>query len=89
MTNEIILYQSDDLPERIEVRMEDDTVWLNLNQMAKLFGRDKSVISRHLKNIFSEEELHREATVAKNATVQIKVFSSVRIIFSFIILTFY
>ncbi len=70
MTNEIILYQSDDLPERIEVRLEDETVWLSLNQMTQLFGRDKSVISRHLKNIFNEGELNREATVAKYATVQ-------------------
>ena len=70
--NEIILYQSDELPEHIEVRLDEDTVWLSLNQIAQLFNRDKSVISRHLNNIFKEKELSREATVAKNATVQVE-----------------
>ncbi len=70
--NEIILYQTDDLPERIEVRLDMDTVWLTLNQIAQLFDRDKSVISRHLRNIYKEGELSREATVAKNATVQME-----------------
>lgn len=55
---------------QIEVTFDRETVWLNLNQMAKLFGRDKSVISRHLKKIFKEEELDYHSTVAKNATVQ-------------------
>lgn len=55
---------------RVEVRLEGETVWLNLQQMAQLFGRDKSVISRHLKNIFATGELTLEATVAKNTTVQ-------------------
>jgi DNA ligase (NAD+) len=45
-----------------------DTVWLTLNQLAQLFERDKSVISRHLKNIFMEEELEQKAVVAKFAT---------------------
>lgn len=49
---------------------EGETCWLTLNQIAALFERDKSVISRHLSNIFKEGELNREATVAKNATVQ-------------------
>lgn len=70
--NEIILYQSNDLPEHIEVRLDRDTVWLSLNQIAQLFNRDKSVISRHLSKIFKDQELSREATVAKNATVQIE-----------------
>jgi len=78
MTNEIILYQSDDLPERIEVRIEEETVWLSLNQIAQLFARDKSVISRHLKNIYKEGELDMEATVAKNATVQTEAGRSVK-----------
>ena len=52
--------------------MHEETVWLNLIQMSQLFGRDKSVISRHIRNIFQERELHREATVAKFATVQIE-----------------
>lgn len=78
MNNEIILYQNDELPERIEVRLKDETVWLSLNQMAQLFGRDKSVISRHLSNIYKERELVRKATVAKNATVQIEAGRSVK-----------
>ena len=72
MKNEIILYQSDELPEHIEVMLDQDTVWLSLNQIAQLFNRDKSVISRHLRNIYKEGELSQEATVAKNATVQIE-----------------
>ena len=68
---EIILYQPDNSIS-IEVRMEAETVWLNLNQMAMLFDRDKSVISRHIRNIYSEGELKKEATVAKNATVQLE-----------------
>lgn len=78
MNNEIILYQSDDLPERIEVRIEEETVWLSLNQISQLFGRDKSVISRHLSNIYKEGELNKEATVAKNATVQIEAGRKVK-----------
>ena len=70
MINEIILYQSNNLAEHIEVRIDDETVWLTLNQIAQLFNRDKSVISRHLSNIYKEGELSQEATVAKNATVQ-------------------
>ena len=68
---EIILYQPDS-NIRLEVRMQEETVWLNLIQMSQLFGRDKSVISRHIRNIFQERELLREATVAKFATVQIE-----------------
>lgn len=70
-TGEIVLYQPDS-SIRLEVRMEENTVWLNLNQMKDLFGRDKSVISRHLRNIYTEGELQREATVANFATVQIE-----------------
>ena len=68
---EIILYQPNNSIS-IEVRMEAETVWLNLNQMAMLFDRDKSVISRHIRNIYTEGELKKEATVAKNATVQME-----------------
>ena len=67
---EIILYQTEDGQTRIEARFEGDTTWLSLNQMAELFGRDKSVISRHVSNVFSEGELFRERTVANFATVQ-------------------
>jgi len=67
---EFLLYRSEDGKIRIETRMENETVWLTINQMAELFGVDKSGISRHLKNIFESGELQREATVAKFASVQ-------------------
>ena len=67
---QVLLYQTDDLGLRLECRFEGETLWLSLNQMAELFGRDKSVIAKHLKAIFEEGELVREATVAKYATVQ-------------------
>jgi len=70
MKNEIILYRPNELAEHIEVRLEDETVWLSLNQISQLFNRDKSVISRHLRNIFKTGELIYDSTVAKNATVQ-------------------
>lgn len=69
MKGEVLLYQPDNTIS-IEVLMESDTVWLSLGQMSMLFDRDKSVISRHIRNIYSEGELQKEATVAKNATVQ-------------------
>ena len=65
---EVVLYQDDDGGAALEVRLHDETVWLTMNQMAELFGRDKSVISRHLRNIFQSGELDRAAVVAKNAT---------------------
>jgi hypothetical protein len=68
MKNEIIIYHPDNLTERIEVKMEDETVWLSLSQIATLFNRDKSVISKHLKNIFNEEELIKISVVAFFAT---------------------
>jgi len=64
----IILYQSEDGHTSMDVHLKDETVWLTLNQMAELLGRDKSVISRHLGNVFQTGELAREAVVAKNAT---------------------
>lgn len=68
--NAIELYKSSNGETQIEVKFEKDSVWLSLNQIAELFGRDKSVISRHLKNIYDEVELDFNSTVAKNATVQ-------------------
>jgi hypothetical protein len=68
--SEIILYQTEDGRTRIEVQFKGETAWLSLNQMAALFQRDKSVISKHIKNAFDEGELRPEATVAKFATVQ-------------------
>ena len=54
------------------MRLAGETVWLSLNQMADLFQRDRSVIARHIRNVFDEGELEREATVAKSATVQLE-----------------
>ena len=68
MQNEIIIYQSNELPERIEVRIEDETVWLNRQQLAVLFGRDVKTIGKHIVNVFSEGELVKEVVVAKFAT---------------------
>ena len=67
---EIVIYQAAEGGVAVDVRMVGETVWLNLNQMAALFERDKSVISRHLRNVFTSGELAEEATVAKFATVQ-------------------
>ena len=68
--SEIKIYKTNEGKTSIEVKLEKDTVWLNLNQISELFERDKSVISRHIKNIFKEGELERASTVAKYATVQ-------------------
>ena len=67
---EIVIYQTENGNTKIDVRMEDETVWLTLDQMSALFQRDKSTISRHIKNIYNEGELVRASTVAKFATVQ-------------------
>lgn len=67
---EIIIYQTEDGLTKINVNLQNETVWLSLDQMAELFQRDKSTISRHIKNIFIEGELVRESTVANFATVQ-------------------
>ena len=66
----IIMYTTEDGLTKIETTFDEDTVWLSLEQMAELFQRDKSTISRHIKNIFEEGELTQAATVAKFATVQ-------------------
>ncbi len=64
MKNEIVIYQSKELTQHIEVRIGEETVWLNKEQIALLFGRDRSVISRHINNIFKEGELQREKVCA-------------------------
>jgi hypothetical protein len=64
--NQVVIYEGDEA--RVEVRVERESVWLSLQQLAELFGRDKSVISRHLKAIFASGELERDSVVAKNAT---------------------
>jgi hypothetical protein len=68
--SQFLLYQTEDGQTRIEVQFRGETVWLSLNQMSELFQRDKSVISKHIRNIYTERELNQEATVAKYATVQ-------------------
>lgn len=65
---EFLLYQTEDGQTRLETRMTGDTVWLSLGQMSTLFERDKSVISRHIRNIFEEGELARDRVVANFAT---------------------
>ena len=64
----LILYQTEDGRTCLQVRLQGETVWLSLNQMADLFQRDKSVISRHIKNVFEERELARDSVVAESAT---------------------
>ena len=66
MKNEIVLFENQNV--KLEVNLKDETVWLNLDQIASLFQRDKSVISRHIKNIYSENELAKESVVANFAT---------------------
>lgn len=66
-SNQIVLYQADDGTVQMDVRLQNESIWLNLNQMVTLFQRDKSVISRHMKSIFSSKEL-TESVVANFAT---------------------
>ena len=65
---QIIEYQTEDGLASIEVNFEEETVWLSLNQMSELFERDKSVVSRHIKNVFQEGELEKDSVVANFAT---------------------
>ena len=64
----MIIYTTEDGLTKIETTFDEDTVWLSIDQMAELFQRDKSTISRHIKNVFSEGELQRESVVANFAT---------------------
>jgi len=68
--DKLVLYKSKDGSIKLEATLEQETIWLSLNQLANLFERDKSVISRHLKNIYNTKELSKKATVANFATVQ-------------------
>ena len=68
--SELMMYITEDGITKIDVTFVDETVWLSLDQMSELFQRDKSTVSRHIKKIFEEGELVREATVANFATVQ-------------------
>ena len=67
---QFLLYQTPDGNSQIEVKLQNDTVWLSLDQMAELFQRNKSTISRHIKNVLENGELQEEATIANFATVQ-------------------
>lgn len=70
MENQLVIFEDND--KKIEVQLKEETIWLNLNQISLLFEKDKSVISKHIKNIFDTGELDRNSTVAKFATVQIE-----------------
>lgn len=65
MKNEIVLFENQDI--KLEVNMKDETVWLSLEQLAELFDRDRTVISRHINNIFKEDELNKSEVCAKIA----------------------
>jgi hypothetical protein len=66
--SESIIYQTENQRTKIDVRLTGDTVWLSLIQMTELFQRDKSVISRHIRNVFDERELTVDSVVANFAT---------------------
>ena len=68
--DQVILFQAADGQVSLDVRLEADTVWLSQAQMAELFGRERSVISRHVGNVFKEGELEADSTCAKFAQVQ-------------------
>jgi hypothetical protein len=70
MKNELMLYRSDTLNESIEVKIEDETVWLSQQQMSRLFKQTKQNISLHINNCFKENELDKNATVKDYLTVQ-------------------
>ncbi len=72
MKNEIIIYQDDEASTRLEVRVEEETVWLNRQQISELFNRDVKTIGKHINNVFNEGELEKNSTVAKFATVQLE-----------------
>ena len=75
---EIVVYQPDEIT-RLEVRFEDETVWLTQSQMADLFGRDRTVITKHIRNIFTEKELDENSNVHflhfANSDKPVKLFS--------------
>lgn len=70
MTSEILIYQNPDGNIKIDVRLQEETVWLTQAQMGQLFGKDKRTVSKHISNIFSEGELEKSSTVRKFRTVQ-------------------
>ena len=68
----MIIYTTEDGLTKIETTFDEDTVWLSIDQMAELFQRNKSTISRHIKNVLEDGELQEEATIANFATVQME-----------------
>lgn len=72
LNNEIVIYQSEDGKTELDVRLEDDTVWLSQQQMSELFQTDRTVISRHIRNIYKDGELEEISTCAKNAQVRME-----------------
>ena len=68
LNSNVLMYTTEDGVTKVEVTLDNETVWLSLDQMAELFQRDKSTISRHIKNIFSEGELSKNSVVANFAT---------------------
>ncbi len=70
MKDEIIIYQSEELSTHVEVKVENDSVWLNRQQISILFNRDIKTIGKHINNVFDENELEKTSTVANFATVQ-------------------
>lgn len=72
LNNEIVIYQSEDGKTVFDVRLEDDTVWLSQQQMSELFQTDRTVISRHIRNIYKDGELEEISTCAKNAQVRME-----------------
>lgn len=68
MQNEIVIFKTDDETINVEVRFEDETAWLTQDQMSSLFGKSKSTINEHIKNIFEEGELTKNVVVRKYRT---------------------
>lgn len=78
MTSEILIYQNSDGNIKIDVHLDDETVWLTQAQLCELFDKSKATISEHIKNVFVEKELAAEATVRNFRTVQIEGARSVQ-----------
>ena len=77
-TDQIAIFQDEHGDIKIDAKLEADSLWLSLNQLVELFDRDKSVISRHLKKIFAEEELEIHSAVAKYATTRRELKTKIR-----------
>ena len=82
-SNALVMFHDGSFELDVRVSASENTVWLTLDQIASLFEKDKSTVSRHIKNIFSEHELEKEATVAKYATVQLEGSRSVERLFEY------